>query len=68
MAKEKTVILSLNKSELIHISSGLGHYFEYLDKLKMKEKSIARKKEHEKVQGEIQKLNGVISNARYSLG
>lgn len=68
MAKEKNVTLSLNKSELILISAGLGHYFEYIDKLKMKEKSISRRKEHEKAQSEIQKLNGVISNARYSLG
>ena len=64
----KNIKLSFSSDELVLISAGLGHFFEYLDKLKMKEKSIKRKKEHEKAQDNINKLNRVIMDARFKLG
>lgn len=64
----KTVKIELNQDELVLISSGLGHYFDYLDAKKKKEKTIARKRELSKIQDDIDKLKEVINEARFALG
>lgn len=64
----KRIKIELNSDELVLIAAGLGHFFDYLDKQKYKEKSIARKKEHEKAQAKINKLANTIADARYKLG
>lgn len=59
----KSVKLELNYNELVLIHGGLGHYYDYLEKIKKKEK-INRRRELEKVQRDIEKLVNVVADAK----
>lgn len=63
----KTVKIAFNYDELNLILGGLGHYYDYLEKLKKKEKA-SRRRELEKVQRDIEKLVPVIEEARSESG
>ena len=63
----KNITLSLNYDELCLLHGGLGHYYDYLEKTKKKEK-INRRRELEKVQRDIEKLVGTIADARHIAG
>lgn len=59
----KNVKLELNYNELSLLHGGLGHYYDYLEKTKKKEK-INRRRELEQVQRDIEKLVGTIADAK----
>ena len=61
------VKLEFNYDELTLLHGGLGHYYDYLEKTKKKEK-INRRRELEKVQRDIEKLVENIIDARYIAG
>lgn len=63
----KTIKLELNYNELNLLHGGLGHYYDYLEKQKKKEK-IERRRELEKVQRDIEKLVNVVQDARSIAG
>ena len=64
--KDKTIKLELSFDELVLFAGGLGHYYDYLEKQKKKEK-INRRRELEKVQRDIEKLVSVVNKARNAL-
>lgn len=63
----KNVKLELNYNELSLLHGGLGHYYDYLEKTKKKEK-INRRRELEQVQRDIEKLVGTIADAKSIAG
>lgn len=63
----KYVKLQFNYNELNLLHGGLGHYYDYLEKMKKKE-SAPRRRELEAVQREIEKLVSVIVMARSNAG
>lgn len=63
----KNVKLELNYNELSLLHGGLGHYYDYLEKTKKKEK-INRRRELEQVQRDIEKLVGTIADAKRIAG
>ena len=63
----KYVKLQFNNNELNLLHGGLGHYYDYLEKMKKKE-SAPRRRELEAIQREIEKLVNVIVMARSNAG
>lgn len=63
----KNVKMQFNYNELNLLHGGLGHYYDYLEKMKKKE-SVPRRRELEAVQREIEKLVDVIVTARNNAG
>lgn len=59
----KYVKLQFNYNELNLLHGGLGHYYDYLEKMKKKE-SAPRRRELEAIQRDIEKLVSVIVMAR----
>lgn len=66
--KMKTVNLKLNYDELVLLGGGLGHYYNYLEQMQKREKTIKRKRELEIVKDDINKLTDTINEARFVLG
>ena len=59
--------MQFNYNELNLLHGGLGHYYDYLEKMKKKE-GAPRRRELEAVQREIEKLVSVIATARNNAG
>lgn len=63
----KNVKMQFNYNELNLLHGGLGHYYDYLEKMKKKE-SAPRRRELEAIQRDIEKLVSVIVMARSNAG
>ena len=59
----KNVKMQFNYNELNLLHGGLGHYYDYLEKMKKKERA-PRRRELEAIQRDIEILVSVIVTAR----
>ena len=57
----KTFKIELNEKEISLLYGGLGWYYDRLEQMQHKEKSMKRRKELEIVKEDIEKLKSVLS-------